>query len=186
MAQLDQETMQAMANNGMAPTNENEGSNALLSELFQESYKIMYDQGHFDTMLELIESGEVPLAQAVAQLVSAILTSAIKDKGITDISAIYGLGLLLSMDVLDSLAQIGVEIPPNVMPEILSAGIGNVLADAPELIEVMKKHPEMQEALQAVQGGASPDQPMIDKQQGQQPQPQAPAGGVLGQAQGGV
>lgn len=179
--QVDPELTQAMAQNGMAPTNESPESNAILTNLFQGAYKVLYEEGNFDTMLGVIEDG-VPVEQAVSQVVSAILVSAVKDQGLTDISAIYGLGILLSMDILDSLAQIGVEIPPDTMPEVISAGIKNVLADAPELIEVMKNHPEMQEALAAAQGGASPDQPMINRQTAAQPQGQAPEG-VIGTAQ---
>ena len=125
-----------------------------LADLFQSSYKMIYSDGGFDILIQTIEEGGVPIGAAVAQLIAEVISSIVKT-GETDIKILYSLGLMLTTDILDSLTQIGVEVGPEVMAQVLSEGIGNVIADSPEIAEIMKNDPELQATMQEVAAKAN-------------------------------
>jgi len=162
-----------------------------VKQLFQQAYKIMYEDGKFDTMANRVEeSGDV--VAPVSQLASAIITSVIKDAGVKDVMVVWAFALMLISDMLSTLQDLGTPAPDDAMPKIVSTVVQQVLSSNPKFAELVSQTPEAQEMLQSMkaQGGhAKKGGPQMPQQQ-QPPQgapQQAPvAQGVMASMQGGA
>lgn len=127
---------------------------AKVRPLFQESYKVIYEGGKFQTMVEQAKADGNPI-NAVAQLVTAVLDSTIKDAGVTDLETLYTLSLLLIADLLEGLQQVGMEAQEGTMEQIVSKTISSVLTDNPAFAQIVLDSPQFKE-LQASAGGQVP------------------------------
>ena len=140
-----------------------------IKALFRESYEIIYNGGKFDAMADQAEAdGDV--VPAVSQLVSTIINSTIKSAGITDLSVLFGLAIMLISDLLGGLEEVGITPESETaMADIINRTMQQVLGANPTIADEVAKDPNIQDAI-AQAGGVTPPE------QGAQPQGAVPEG----------
>jgi len=135
-----------------------------IKALFQESYSVIYSDGAFDAMADQAEAdGDV--VPAVSQLTSTIVNSTIKDAGVTDLSVLFGLAIMLIADMLEALQEVGMVAPDDAMQNIINQTMQMVLGENPAIAQAVAENPDIKGAIQAA-GGVQQQAPTQEAPQG--------------------
>jgi len=151
----------------------NKEHNQVIRELFQQAYKSIYSGGSLEELIGKLEEGADP-AKAIPMLLTTVMNDMIQNGGVTNVTILFNVGVLLAADIAQTLSEIGMQITPEQMQQIVANTIQGVLLENEEMAKTVMTNPQMQQMLKQQQQ-ASP----------QQPTPQAPSeseAGVMGGA----
>lgn len=151
-----QATREAKGIPEMSPEQEQQIAD-VIKPLFQESYKIMYEDGLFDSLLSDIEGGNPP-EEAVPRLLTGLLSAVIRDKNIDSMDVLFNLGIMLMSDVLHTLQEMRVaEMDESSANIIISSTVQQVMKDNPEFADKIMADPRTTEMMKGA-GEAVPEE----------------------------
>ena len=165
-----------------------------VQELFRGVYNILYNKGNMDMVADQVEqSGDI--VKPVSSMVSMLLIK-VFDSGKGDsVDVLLGLAILTISDILETLQELGVEIPEDIMPQIIQETTTITLKQSEGIKEMFMNSPEGAEMLKNLEGGQAPSPSPAPPQSPQSappgiPAPPSPANipppGVMGQPPQGV
>ena len=143
-------------------TPEQEG---LIKELFQKAYQMIYGEGKFDVLYE--HAQEQGAATAVPLLVASVMDKIITQGKVTDVSVLFTISVMLVIDLVNALAESGIEATEEDIPAAIESTVSGVLANNPAFAQSIMKDPNIAGTMKHMED------------QGEQAAPEQPQQGVL-------
>jgi len=125
---------------------------AEIKDMFQKGYALLYKDGHFDTIREDAEDGG-DVAVAVSRFLATIIGKLITEGGVTSPEVLFTVGSLLTIDIVNALAESGVDASEEDITESINQTMVAVLKDNPEFASMIMKDPAVAELMQGLTSG---------------------------------
>jgi len=153
----------------------------VIRPLFQQSYKVMYEEGIFDALIAEIESG-MPVVEALPRMLTGLLSAVIRDSGVDSMDVLFNLGVLLMSDALHTLQELGIaEMEEADANQVIASTVESVMKENPEFAKKVMADPRTAEMMKGA-GGAMPpptEGGVMPPPTTPSPPPPSPIGGMM-------